>query len=98
MNGTEYGLAARILENLGSAGLLIWVVWKLVDRWAGKFLEVQSAQAKAMGDLAGAVRDSLGDQRELLIAVRVLATKVEEQKQWLKELGETLKRPGRIEG
>jgi hypothetical protein len=76
------------VEKLGTTGLIIWVMWKLVDRWAGRFLEVQSKQAEAMGALADAVRGGQGEQRELLIAVRVLATKVDETKEWVKELSD----------
>ena len=85
---TEYSLLMKLVESLGTTALVIAVVWKLVDRWAGKFLDVQGLQAKAMGDLAAAVREGQGEQRELLIAVRVLATKVDETKAWVKELSE----------
>ena len=76
---------ARVVENLGVSGLLIFTVWKIVDKWAARFLEVQDRQAKAMCDLAQAVKDTTGDQREILLAVRVLAQKVEEQQGWIKE-------------
>jgi hypothetical protein len=82
----EYSLLGKIIENLGVTGFVLAIVWKLTDRWAGKFLDVQTRQAGAMGDLAAAVRESQGDQKELLLAVRVLAGKVEEQKGWIKEL------------
>jgi hypothetical protein len=85
---TEFSLLGKIVENLGTTGLIIFVIWKMVDRWAGRFLEVQDRQAKAMGDLAACVRDGQGEQRELLIAVRVLATKVDETKAWVKELSD----------
>ncbi len=84
----EYSLAVKIVESLGTTGLIIFVVWKLVDRWAGQFLGAQNKQAQAMADLAAAVREGQGEQRELLIAVRVLATKVDETKAWVKELSE----------
>jgi len=88
---SEYTLLGKIVESLGITGLMLFVIWKLVDKWAGKFLEVQGQQAKGMGDLAAAVREATGDQRELLLAVRVLATKVDEQKAWIKELDEHLR-------
>ncbi len=89
----EYSLTAKIVESLGITGLIILVIWKLVDRWAGKFLEVQMLQAKAMGDLAASVREGQHDQGEILLAVRVLATKIDETKQWVKELRD--RTPGR---
>ncbi len=85
---------ARVVENIGSSGLLILVLWKFLDKWASRFLEVQDRQAKAMSDLATAVKETTGDQREILLAVRVLAQKVEEQKDWIKEA----LRPGRPGG
>lgn len=92
---TEYSLAIKIVEGLGTTGLIIFVVWKLVDRWAGQFLGAQKEQttamcdqAKAMAALASAVGAGQGEQRELLIAVRVLAGKVDETKAWVKELSE----------
>ena len=59
------------------------VVWKIVDKWAGQFLDAQKAQANAMGSLASAVKDGQTDQREVLIAVRVLARQMEENRQYL---------------
>jgi hypothetical protein len=79
----------KLAVNLGFSGMLLLVVWKLIDKWAGRFLDVQTAQAKAMGDLAAAVKESQGEQREVLLAVRVLAAKMDEQKGWVKELVES---------
>jgi len=83
---SEYSGLVEIVKTLGISGLIVYVGWKLVDKWAGLFLEVQKQQAEAMGALASAVKDGQGEQRELLIAVRVLATKVDETKNWVKEL------------
>lgn len=81
-------------KELGTTGLIILVIWKMADRWAGKFLEVQNKQATAMESLAGAVRESSGEQRELLLAVRVLAAKVDETKGWIKDLDDFVRRSG----
>lgn len=81
----------RLIESLGMTGLVVVVVWKLVDRWAGRFLAVQDKQASAMGELASAVRDNQDEQREVVMAVRVLAGKVDETKGWVKELGEFIR-------
>jgi len=82
----ENSLFIKIVENLGVTGFVLIIVWKLTDRWAGKFLDVQMKQATAMGDLASAVRESQGDQKEILLAIRVMAKEVAEQKEWIKEL------------
>ena len=85
---SEYSLLGKIIESLGTTGLVIFVVWKLVDKWAGKFLDVQNKQAVAMGDLAHSIREGQGEQQDLVLAVRVLASKFEEVRGWVKELVE----------
>ena len=82
----EVSLIAKVIEGAGTTGLILLVAWKLADKWGGQFLAAQNKQASAMGDLAAAVREGQGEQREILIALRVLATKVEETKAWVKEL------------
>jgi hypothetical protein len=89
----EYSVWGRIIENLGATGLMVLVLWKLVDKWAGRFLEAQIKQASAMGEqasamsgLCAAVRDGQGGQQELLLAVRVMATKIDEVKVSTKEI------------
>jgi len=71
---------------LGVGGLLILLVWRLTDKWAGRFLATQEKQAAAMAELATAVKDGLGEQREVLLASRVMAKKLEELADWAKEL------------
>jgi hypothetical protein len=95
MESTEYSLLLRVVENLGVAGLLLFVVYKLADRWAGKFLTSFTEQSKvivtqtgALVDLATAVRESHSEQRDLVLAVRVLATKVEATRGWVREISE----------
>jgi len=79
-------LFLEIGKNLGIAGFCIYSLYRLADKWAEKFLDVQGKQAVAMGDLAAAVREGQGDQREVLLAVRVIATEQRELKGWIKEL------------
>lgn len=69
--------ALKLMENFGISALILIGIWKLADKWAGKFLEAQTKQAEAMGELASAVRDGQGEQREVLVAVRALAVQVE---------------------
>ena len=86
--------ALKPFVDLGVAGLIIFVAWKLLDAWAGRFLEVQNKQATAMGELAAAVREGQGEGREMLLAVRVLASKVDEVKEWVRELDEHVRANG----
>jgi hypothetical protein len=76
----NFSILWKVIENLGSTGLILWVIWKLADRWAGKFLEASVRQAEAMGELAAAVKDGAGDARETLLAMRVLAGKIDDMK------------------
>ncbi len=88
--GEAFG-AAKLVESFGGLGVLalgVFLLWRLADKWASQFLEVQKSQAAAMSELATAVRDTLGDQHELLLAVRVQAMKLEEIKGWMKDLDE----------
>lgn len=74
---SEIIAAVKEFGNLGIAGLLVYVGWKLLDKWAAQFLLAQQQQASAMVDLAATLKASQGEQREVLLAVRALATQVE---------------------
>jgi len=92
-------MIVKAVESLGSTALILVIIWKLTDRWAGKFLETTAKflevgvsqanaagqQAQAMVTLANAVKDGQGETREVAVVLRVLATKVDE----LKKLVET---------
>jgi hypothetical protein len=93
----DWNWVGRLLENFGASSLVAFVVWKIVDKWAGQFLEAQRGQANAMASLADAVKNAQTDQREVLIAVRVLARQIEEQKTFLMGIeGELRKRDDRL--
>ena len=86
---SEYAWAGKMLD-LGGLGIACFLMWKLFDKWAALFLNAQTGQAKALTDqamataaLATAVRDGQADQREILIAVRVLADRIDTQKEYL---------------
>jgi hypothetical protein len=82
----DSSLLVKILGEFGTTGLLVLVGWRLLDRWAGPFLAAQNKQATAIAEMASAVKDGKDDQREVLIAMRVLSAKVEETKGWVKDL------------
>lgn len=82
----ELSFLTKTLSELGTTGLVLVVAWRLLDKWGGALVSAQNKQAVAMTDLASAVQNSQGEQREVLIAMRVLATKVDETKAWVKEL------------
>ena len=81
--------------DLGGLGIACFLMWKLFDKWAGLFLAAQGDQTKAMAEqatataaLAGAVKDGQADQREILMAVRLLADRIDSQKQFLMAIDE----------
>lgn len=86
MNDPSWGIIPRIIESMGAAGLLIFVLYRLMDKWAGKFLDALVAQATAMTDLAASVKESGDAGKEVLLALRVLSSKQEETKEWVKEM------------
>lgn len=84
-------LVLRLIQILGVPGLAIWCAYKLLDKWAAQFLEVHRQQANAISGLADSVKTNQEGQKEVLIAVRVLAAKVEESVGWMKEINENVK-------
>jgi hypothetical protein len=85
---SEYFEMAKTALNTGVSGLMVYLGWKFLDKWAGRFLEAQNHQAEALGSLADAVKTGQGEQREVLLAVRVMASKMDEMKGWLRALDE----------
>lgn len=95
--------AMKGMGNFGIAGLICLLIYKLVDKWAPQFLAASQAtskalteqsvaltgQSKAMTDLATVVNEGHGQQREMLTAIRVLATEVGDLKGLVKELKES---------
>jgi len=79
---SEWSIAVEVCKVLGIPGLLILVGCRL----AGQFLEVGRAQAASMSQLAEAVKDNRGDQHEILLAMRVMSSKLDEQKEFIREL------------
>jgi hypothetical protein len=98
-------LVGRIVENLGATGLVVWVMWKfgmaalrMIEKWAGPFLSAQQAQATAMGSqatamssLAQAVQEGQGEQREVLLAVRTMGSKLDDVRGWVREIDEHIR-------
>jgi len=88
-----------LAQSFGETGLVLFIVYRLVNRWAGAFLGAQTQQAQAMmaqatsiGSLAATVQNGQADQREVLIAVRVLAEKIETHKDYLKSIERAVKK------
>ena len=83
----------KAINVLGVPGLITFCAYKLLSKWAAAFLEVHRAQATAITQLATSVRESSEGQRDVIMAVRVLTAKVEENTGYMKELCATC--PGR---
>jgi hypothetical protein len=88
----------KLAQQFGETGLILFFIYKLIDKWAPRFLEAQTKQTDAMvtqassiASLATTVQQGQADQREVLIAVRVLAEKIEQQKDYLLMIERSLK-------
>lgn len=69
-----------LIEKFGIAGfavLVLWAVWNFLEKWAGKFYDVQAKQAEAMAILATRVSETSSDQRDMLIVGRSISASVE---------------------
>ena len=83
----EFIEVLKLAGNYGAAGVIVWFMWRLTNKWAGLFLEAQkdqveamSKQASAMTGLAEAMGRAQADQRDVLIAVQVIAQQIERQR------------------
>ena len=79
--------------------LACFLMWRLMDKWAGRFLDAQTGQTTAMTQqavataaLATAVQEGQVDQREILLAVRMLADRIDQQKTYLIAIDERQRR------
>src|SRR5690242_5948182 len=89
---SEFGWV-KAVADLGIAGVMavgMVLLYRLVDKFATAFLEQQKEQttaaanqATAMAALASAVREGQSDQKEVLFAVRLLADRMDQQRECL---------------
>jgi hypothetical protein len=85
----------KLIQQLGVPGLITWLAYKLLDRWVAKFLElggsyleVNRMQATSFADMATSVKESRDEQKDVILAVRVLTAKFEENTGWLREMSQ----------
>lgn len=85
------------LKDFGIAGMMLFVAWKIADKWLALFLTERQAQTKALMEqtaavakqatavtqLATVVSESQRDQHEVLLAVRVQSREMGEMKELL---------------
>jgi hypothetical protein len=93
---SDWTWVAKIAGDFGVVGVMIVgvvLLYRLADKWAALFLEAQKAQSAAMAEqaaamagLAGAVREGQSDQREVLMAVRLLADRMDQQREYLVQM------------
>ena len=101
---SDFSWAAKLLADFGVLGVFVVAIvmaYRLTDKWAGLMVAAQNAQAaatakqaEAMGAMAAAVKDGQGDQREVLIAVRVLADRMDAQRRYLERIETNCERGG----
>jgi len=82
----------KIVTTLGVPGLSIFLLYRLLDRYAaklvehaGRFVDASVRQSAATADLVAAVRLNSTDQRDVLLAVRSMSTELAALKGWVKE-------------
>jgi len=90
---SDWVATQRLIGDFGVAGVMavgMLLLYRLTDKWAGLFLEAQKTQssamteqAGAMSSLAAAVREGQSEQREVLMAVRLLADRMDQQREYL---------------
>jgi hypothetical protein len=105
VNDFSWGASAKLVTDAGVLGVVVvgmWLFYRLADKWAALFLAAQQGQATAtaqqaaaMASLATTVEKGQSDQREILIAVRVLADRIDAQKGYLEEIEKQVKAGGK---
>jgi len=95
---------ARLASQFGALGLAVLaavLLYRLVDKWAERFLGAQREQTAAMSEqaaalvgLASVVREGQSDQREVLIAVRVMSDRIERHGKYLENIDMAVGSPG----
>jgi hypothetical protein len=85
----------KLLNGLGVPGLITFLVYKLFNSWiekllelGGRYLEVNRTQATAFAEMAIAVKESRDEQKDVILAVRVLTAKFDENTGWLREMSQ----------
>jgi hypothetical protein len=78
------------------------LLYRLLDKWGGAFVEAQKGQTTALAQQASAVtslvetvKDSQGDQREVLMAVRMQSEKIDRQGKYLEGIDDFVR--GRVQ-
>lgn len=84
---------AKIAADGGMAVVMVLsliLFYRLADKYSALFLAAQDRQSNAMGEqaaamasLAAAVREGQSEQREVLMAVRLLADRLDQQREYL---------------
>ncbi len=88
--GVAQGVGATAFSLLLVLLLVLYGVWRFLDKWAGKFFEVQKKEAEAMTTLAETLRASTDDSRESLIVMRALSHQNDDMADQLREQGKQL--------
>ena len=98
----DWTVVERLTADFGVTGIFVLFIvmfCRLIDKWAAKFLDVQTSQSVAMEKqasgllaLAASIKESAADQREILAAVRLLAERIDRQKDYLSRIEEKIPR------
>jgi hypothetical protein len=93
---SEYGAVTKLVADFGGLGALVVgmvMVYRLVDKWGGAFLQAQkdqtaatTAQTAAMTALVETVKEGQDKQTEVLVAVRMLSDRMDRQYTYLEAI------------
>jgi hypothetical protein len=100
----DWTIVERLTADFGVTGIFVLFIvlfCRLIDKWAARFLDVQTSQSVAMEKqasgllaLAGSIKESAENEREILAAVRLLAERIDRQKDNLIRIEEKLQERG----
>jgi hypothetical protein len=91
----QWDWLVKLVLNYGGMGACCYLLYSLIDKWAAKFLDAHVEQAKATTTqaiatttLAAAVKEGQDNGREVLMAVRLLADRIDRQHNYLVRIDE----------
>ena len=92
----DWNAGMKMATDFGVLGVMVLfgvLIFRLLDKWAARFLEAHvgqtaaiTAQATAMGMLSEVVKTGQQVQADILVAVGVMADRLERQRTYLEEI------------
>jgi hypothetical protein len=100
----DWAWAGKLASDFGVLGVLVFfgvLLYRLMDKWAARFLDAHvgqatalAAQATSMTALTKLVESSQTIQADMLVALGVMADRVERQRGYLEAIDKTCRERG----